>query len=211
MAQQNTIKLRVASVHQNPGASDVPGLFTPSGFSLNVENVTTPVFGYERAFDDNWSVEFTLGAPPTHDVTLNVNNTAIPGSAQALNGQVGARVLQVAPTVFINYRFLDSRSALRLCIGAGINYTRFDKTQSTSNGNALNGGATSLSLSLGDSVGLALRIGASYRLTKEWSLSAALTTVQVKTRLTTNTPGIVQTADIKFWSAMLSLTVEYWF
>ena len=209
MAQQNTIKLGVASVHPNSSASDVRGPFTPSGISLNVENVTTPVFGYERAFDDNWSVEFALGAPPTHDVTLKVNNTAIPGSAQALNGQVGARVRQVAPTVLINYRFLDGSSAIRPFIGAGINYTRFDKTQSTTNGNVLNGGATSLSLE--DSVGLALQVGASYRLTKEWSLNAALATAQVKTKLTTNTLGIVRTADIKFRPAVLSLTVGYSF
>ena len=118
MAQQNTIKLGVASVHPNSSASDVRGPFTPSGISLNVENITTPVFGYERAFDNNWSVEFALGAPPTHDVTLKVNNSAIPGSAQGLNGQVGARVRQVAPTVFINYRFLDSSSAIRMNIAS---------------------------------------------------------------------------------------------
>lgn len=209
MAQQNTIKFGVASVHPNSDASNVSGPFTPSGISLNVENVTTPIFGYERAFDDNWSVEFALGVPPTHDVTLKVNNTGIPGSAQALNGQVGARVRQVAPTVFVNYRFLDSSSAFRPFVGAGINYTRFDKTESTANGNTLNGGATSLSLE--DSVGLALQIGASYRLTKEWSVNAALATAQVKTKLTTNTLGIVRTADIKFRPAVVSLTVGYSF
>lgn len=209
MAQQNTIKFGVAHVQPNSDASNVSGPFTPSGISLNVENVTTPIFGYVRDFDDNWSIEFALGLPPTHDVTLKVNNPNIPGSAQALNGQVGARVRQVAPTVFVNYRFLDSSSAFRPFVGAGINYTRFDKTRSTANGNTLNGGATSLSLE--DSVGVAVQIGASYRLTKEWSVNAALATAQVKTKLTTNTLGIVRTADIKFRPAVLSVTVGYSF
>ena len=111
--------------------------------------------------------------------------------------------------MFVNYRFLDSSSAFRPFAGAGINYTRFDKTESTANGNTLNGGATSLSLE--DSVGLALQIGASYRLTKEWSVNAALATAQVKTKLTTNTLGIVRTADIKFRPAVVSLTVGYSF
>jgi outer membrane protein len=209
LAQQNTFKLGYANVQPNSSASDVSGPFTPSGLSLEVRNKSTPVFGFVRQINDTWDVEFALGIPPTHDVGLKVNNAALPGSAQALNGQIGARVRQVAPTLFANYKFLDKSSAWRPFIGVGINYTKFDKADSAAAGNTLNGGATSLSLE--DSVGLALQAGVTYRIDNQWSLSASVATAQVKTKLTTNTYGIQRTADITFKPTVFALSVGYSF
>ena len=208
-AQQNTIRFGFASIHPNSDASDVSGPFTPSGISLDVRNKTTPIFSYLREIDDQWDLEFCLGVPPTHDVALKVNNSGLPGTARALDGQVGARVRQVAPTVFANYKFLDKSSAWRPFVGVGVNYTRFDQGESTTQGNALNGGPTSLDLK--DSWGLAVQAGVTYHINNEWSVNAALATAQVKTKLTTNTLGVIRTADIKFRPTVLSLSVGYSF
>lgn len=209
MAQQNTVKLGFAHVQPNSSASNVSGPFTPTGISLEVRDASTPVFSYVRELNERWDVEFCLGLPPTHDVNIKVNNPALPASAQAMNDQIGATVRQVAPTLFVNYKFLEKSSAFRPFVGIGINYTKFDKATSTTANNMMNGGATSLSLK--DSVGLALQAGLVYSLDKQWSLTAALGTAQVKTKLTSNTLGVVRTADIKFRPAVLSVSVGYSF
>jgi len=209
MAQQNTFKLGISNVQPHSSASDVTGPFTPGGISLEVRDKTTPFISYTREISDHWDVELALGIPPKHDIVLKVNNPALPGSAQALSGQVGATIRQVAPTVFVNYKFLEKTSVLRPFVGAGINYTRFDKTHSTAAGNALNGGPSSISLE--DSVGLALQAGVAWRLSNEWSVSASLATAQVKSKITTNTLGIERHADITFKPRVFTVAMAYSF
>ena len=209
MAQQNTFRLGISNVQPNSSASDVTGPFTPGGIGLEVRDKTTPFISYTREISDQWDVELALGIPPRHDIVLEVNNTALPGSAQALSGQVGATVRQVAPTVFVNYKFLEKTSPLRPFVGAGINYTRFDNTHSTAAGDALNGGPSSISLE--DSVGLALQAGVGWQLSDEWSVSASLATARVKSKITTNTLGIERHADITFKPQVFTVAMGYSF
>jgi outer membrane protein len=210
LAQQNTVKLGISNVqpHSTSG-NDFSGPFTPSGISVEVFNKTTPFFSFTREINDQWDVELALGVPPTHDIGLKVNNTALPATAQALNGQVGAKVRQVAPTLFVNYKFLEKTSPWRPFIGAGVNYTRFDNTSATDAGNALNGGPTSISLE--DSYGLAVQGGVSYHFDDQWSVSASLATAQVKSKITTNTLGIERTADIVFKPRVFTVALGYSF
>jgi outer membrane protein len=122
---------------------------------------------------------------------------------------VGAKVRQVAPTLFANYKFMDKSSALRPFIGAGVNYTTFDKRDSTAAGDTLNGGATSIGLK--DSFGLAVQAGINYQFDKQWSLTASVSTAQVKTTMTTNTLGVERTTDIKFSPTVTTLAIGYSF
>ncbi|CDS49815.1 Outer membrane protein W precursor [Polaromonas sp. CG9_12] len=209
MAQQNTLKLGISNVQPHSGASDVSGPFTPGGISLDVRDKTTPFISYTREISDPWDVELALGIPPKHDIVIKVSNPALPGSAQALSGQVGATIRQVAPTLFVNYKFLEKTSVLRPFVGAGINYTRFDKTRSTAAGDALNGGPSSISLE--DSVGLALQAGLAWRLSNEWSVSASLATARVTSKITTNTLGIERHADITFKPQVFTVAMAYSF
>ena len=209
LAQQTTVKFGVSNVRPHSSTSDFSGPFTPSGISLEVLDKTTAFFSVARELNDHWDVELALGYPPTHDIALKINNPNLPASAQALSGQVGAQVRQVAPTIFVNYKFLEKTSAWRPFVGLGINYTRFDKTNSTAAGNALNGGPTSISLE--DSVGLALQGGVSYQINPQWSVSAALATAQVKSKITTNTFGIERSADIKFRPTVFTVALGYSF
>jgi outer membrane protein len=209
LAQQNTLQIGLSNVQPHSSTSDFSGPFTPTGISVEVRDKSTLFFSYARELNDHWDVEFALGAPPTHDIVLTINNAGLPAGAQALSGQVGAKVRQVAPTLFANYKFLEKSSSLRPFIGVGINYTRFDKTTSTAANNALDGGLTSISLE--DSYGLALHGGVTYRISDQWSLSASLATARVKSKITTNTLGIERHADIKFRPRVFTAAVGYSF
>ena len=209
MAQQNTLRIGIANVQPHSSTSNFSGPFTPTGISVEIRDKNTPFFSYLRELNEQWDIEFALGYPPTHDIALVVNNPGLPGSAQALNGQIGAKVRQVAPTLFFNYKFLEKTSAFRPFLGVGINYTSFDHTSSNAAGNALNGGPTSISLE--DSVGLALQGGLTYRISNQWSLTASLATARVKSKITTNTLGIERTADIQFHPRVFVLSAGYSF
>lgn len=210
VAQQNTVKLGISNVqpHATSG-NEFSGPFTPSGISVEVFNRSTLFFSLSREINDQWDVELALGFPPTHDIGLKVNNPSLPASAQALDGQLGAKVRQIGPSLFANYKFLEKSSRLRPFVGVGVNYTRFDKTSSTAAGNALNGGPTSITLK--DSTGLALQAGATYRFDPQWSVSASLATAQVQSKISTNTLGIERTADITFKPRVFTVAMGYSF
>lgn len=210
-AQATTLKLGLVHIDPGSSASAVSGPFTPvNALSLEVLKESTLFFSASREINDRWDVELALGLPPTHDVAVVVlNPMAVPGSVAAQNGAIGARVRQVAPTLFMNYKFGEPSSQFRPFVGVGVNYTVFDKADSTAVNNAINGGATSLKLD--DSIGLALQLGATVKLGGPWSVTGAWSTAHVKTKLTTNTLGIERTVDIKFRPSVLTVAVGYSF
>ena len=209
LAQQNTLRLGISSIQPRATTGEFSGPLTPGGIRLQVRDQQAVLFSYARDLDDQWGLEFALGLPPTHDIALKVGNASLPGNAQALSGQVGARVRQIAPTLFVNYKFLDNTSRLRPYIGAGVNYTHFDKARTTDAGNALDGGPTSVSLK--DSAGLALQAGATYRIDNRWSVSAVLATARVQSTVRTNTLGIERSAAIRFRPRVFVLALGYSF
>lgn len=209
-AQATTVKLGAAYINPNSTATAISGPMTPANtLSLDVQNASTLFFSIARDIDDNWQGELALGVPPTHDVSLVVLNPGgVPGSVAALNGATVAKVKQVAPTLFVNYRFLDKASTFRPFVGLGVNYTYFDP-ESTSTGNAVNGGPTNINLK--SSWGLAAQLGVIAKINEAWSVTGAWSTAQVKTTMTSNTLGIQRTADIKFSPSVFILTVGYTF
>ena len=208
-AQSTTVNLGITYIEPNSSATAISGPYTPANaLSLKVQNQTTVFFSVARDITPNVEIELAMGIPPTHNVTVVVlNPSAVPGSVAAMNGKVAAKVRQVAPTLFANYKFGDSSSQIRPFVGLGVNYTKFDKAESTSVNNAINGGPTTIQLT--DSTGLAAQLGATPKLSGAWSLTGAVTTAQVKTHQTSNTLGIVRTADIKFSPTVITLTAGY--
>jgi outer membrane protein len=211
MAQSTTIKLGVVNINPNSDATAISGPLTPANtLSLDVQSATTLFFSAAQDIDDNWQGELALGVPPKHDVNLVVlNPAAVPGSVAALNGAVVATVKQVAPTLFVNYRFFDKTSTFRPFVGVGVNYTYFASPESTATGNTVNGGPTNISLK--SSWGLAAQLGVTAKINDAWSLTGAWSTAQVKTTMTSNTLGIQRTADIKFSPSVFILAAGYSF
>ena len=206
-----TIRGGIAHVAPNSTATDAVGPFLPgppSGVSLEVQNQSTLFFSVARDLTPHVEVELAMGFPPTHDVTAKLA-PSLPSHVQVLNGQVIAKVRQVAPTLFFNYKFGDPGSTWRPFVGAGINYTKFDKRESTAAGNQLNGGPTDIRLS--DSWGLAAQAGVSYRLNDQWALNAAVATARVKTHLTATTAGQARKIDIRFRPTVVTLSAGYVF
>ena len=206
-----TIRGGIAHVAPNSTATDAVGPFLPAppaGVSLEVQNQSTLFFSVARDLTPHVEVELAMGFPPTHDVTAKLA-PSLPSHVQVLNGQVIAKVRQVAPTLFFNYKFGDPGSTWRPFVGAGINYTKFDKRESTAAGNQLNGGPTDIRLS--DSWGLAAQAGVSYRLNDQWSLNAAVATARVKTHLTATTAGQARKIDIRFRPTVITLSAGYVF
>jgi outer membrane protein len=209
------------------GITALPLVADPGGNQLAVQPKSTLVLSIERAFNDNWSAELVLGAPPKHDVKLQVGAqtkaqaastpTSLPTAVArgvaahvaADDGQVVASVKQAAPTLFLNYRFFDATRALRPFIGVGVNYTHM-KATSTDVGNALyNDGPVRISLT--DSIGLAAQIGVVYQIDKNWSLNGSWATAAVKNHLTIRTNMSEQTATYRFHPSAFSATVGYTF
>jgi len=211
LAQSTTVKLGLVNIDPNSSASAMSGPFTPvDALSLKVKPQSTLFFSVAREIDAQWEIELALGVPPTHDVAVVVlDATKLPGSVAALDGATAARVRQVAPTLFANYRFGDSKSQFRPFVGLGLNHTVFDKRESTATNDAINGGLTTLKLS--DSTGLAMQLGVTAQLSGPWSMTAAWSSARVKSKLTTNTYGIERVSDIVFHPSVLTLAVGYSF
>lgn len=211
LAQSVTVKLGLVNIDPHSSATAVAGPFTPlDTLSLKVQSQSTLFFSASTPLNDQWEAELALGVPPTHDVALVIlKPTSVPASVAALDGSIAAKVRQVAPTLFANYKFGDSSSQIRPFVGIGVNYTKFDKTESTSVNDAVNGGPTTIKLK--DSVGLAAQLGITAKLGGPWSLTGAWSTARVNTKMTTNTLGIERTADIVFHPSVLTLALGYSF
>lgn len=180
----------------------------PSGISVDVKNQSTLFLSFARELNTNLELELALGYPPTHDVNAQIAAN-LPPHIVAFNGQKLAEVRQIAPTLFLNYKFGDATSKWRPFVGVGVNYTNFDKRTSTAANNALNGGPTDISLS--DSWGLAGQVGVSYRINERWSITGAVATARVKTKLTTTTAGVQRNIDIRFRPVVLTVAAGYTF
>jgi len=208
---QWALRAGVTNISPHSSASDAVGPMLPgppSGISIDVRDKATAYFSVAYGFNPNMEVELALGYPPTHDVNARIASF-LPAQVRAFDGQRLARVRQVAPTLFFNYKFGQADSTWRPFVGIGVNYTNFDKRTSTAANNALNGGPTDIRLS--DSWGLAAQAGLSYRVNNHWSITGSVATARVKTRLTTSTAGVQRNIDIRFHPVVLTLMAGYTF
>lgn len=195
-----------ASDLQGPVAFPTPG-GVPAGASLRVGKKMTAYFAVQRQLNENWSLEFAGGTPPTHNVFATIGSNPLLDPVRAIDGQVIARVRQVAPTFFVNHEWGHAGDEFRTFVGLGVNYTKFDKADSTAYGNAMSGGPTKLSLK--DSKGLAFQMGVTYRLSDRFRLGVSYTTAQVKTELDATTAGYVRKSNIEFHPQVLGMTLQY--
>jgi outer membrane protein len=239
VAAQYTVKVGGAYIDPHATSAPLIGGVSPrpaggflqlnGGVQLDVQPTSTLILSIERALSDNWSVEFLLGAPPKHDVKLKVDNpqvsgaNVLPSAAQgaavngllnklaAQNNQVIATVRQWSPTVFFNYRFLSADAAFRPFVGLGLNVTRF-KASTTPAGDTLYADGSKPEISLSDSIGPAIQLGASYRLDQNWSLNASVATARVDNKLTIVTrSGLRQESSFRFNPTVVTATVGYSF
>lgn len=189
----NEIRAGAYFVSYQTKAHDLSGPFTPEGINLRVGNLTTAYFAYVRHLDDHWGLELAGGVPPT--AKTYGKGPAKVGSVP-FDGQEVATAKWFSPSVLIDYRFMDASSAFHPYVGIGFNYTRFYQLKSTPAGDAANGGPTRVKLT--SSFGPAGTVGATYNLTREWSVVGAFSLARVNSNYTSDTSGVIRTTSVKF-------------
>jgi len=202
----NSLRFGSYSVFYHTSADDIAGPYVPPGVNLENENVETAYFGYIRRLSSKFDAELALGYPPL--VKVKGAGPATVGSVP-YNGVVVSNARWIAPTVFIEYRFLSENSPWQPFIGVGVNYTTFYDRSTTAAGNAAFGGPTRLSLTA--SVGPAATVGVGYHVSGPWHVYASYNVARVKSDLTANTAGIERTTNISFGPQVLIVSVGYSF
>ncbi len=120
----------------------------------------------------NIGVELLAATPFQHTVSLK-------GMPAGLDGEF-ADVKHLPPTLSLQYFPLDASSKFQPYVGVGLNYTTFFQEELTADRKAQ--GFSSLSLD--DSFGLALQVGADYMLTDNIVLNAAVWKIDIDTTAT---------------------------
>jgi len=141
----------------------------------------------------NVAVEILGALPFTHTV-----------EGEGSIGNLGdiADVTHLPPTVSLQYYF-DTASALRPYVGVGLNYTVFFDEEVTSD--ALK--ANYDEIELDDSVGLALQVGADYRLQNDWFVNADLRYIDIGTEAELSGSAGKATVDVDIDPTVFTLAV----
>jgi outer membrane protein len=202
----NDVRLGGYFVFYHTSADDISGPYVPPGANLKAENLETLYIGYVRHLPANLAVELALGWPPLQKT--KGEGPATLGSVP-YNGQVISTARWIAPTLLVEYNFLDENSPVRPYVGAGVNYSTFYDRDATAAGDAASGGPTKISLT--SSVGPALTAGVTYRISDRIHLHASYGWSQVKTNATLDTDGILRTTRISFAPQALIISAGYSF
>jgi outer membrane protein len=202
----NDVRLGVYSVFFHTSAQDLSGPYVPTGVNLNEKNVETVYVGYVRHFSTHWQTEFVIGLPP--DTETVGKGPALLGSVP-YSGQTIFKARWIAPSLLLEYAFLDDTHALRPYVGAGFTYASFYDRDATAAGDAATGGPTKVSLT--SSIGPAATVGLSYRLSDNWGANVSYSFSDVHTHLTADTAGIIRTTKVSFNPEVLIISVGYTF
>jgi len=202
----NSLRLGSYSVFYHTSADDLSGPYVPPGVNLKAENLETLYAAYVRRIWSRFDVELAVGYPPL--AKIQGVGPATLGSVP-YNGQVISSARWIAPTLFLEYRFLPENSPLQPFFGLGVNYTTFYDRDSTAAGDAASGGPTRLSLT--SSVGPAATLGLGYHVSGHWNVYGSYSVSQVKTNLVADTDGILRTTRISFAPQVLVVSVGYSF
>jgi outer membrane protein len=202
----NDARLGMYYVHYAVSAGDISGPYAPPGLNLRVEDLETLYFAYVRKLSTHFQVELAGGWPP---LTRSVGRGPATLGSVPYNGQVLSTARWIAPTLLFEYQFFDDTAVLRPYLGVGVNYTDFYSRQSTSAGNAVNGGPTSIDLPA--SWGVAATVGLSYRLAARLHAYVSYSYSDVHSDLTADTAGLIHTTHIDFNPRALVLSIGYAF
>jgi len=202
----NSVRLGVYYLTYDTKADDLSGPFVPAGVNIKLKDVTTLYAAYVRTLSDHFVLELAMGAPP---LTKTVAKGPATLGSVPFNGQTIVTARWLAPTLLLQYVFLDDSYRFRPYIGAGINYTKFYSRQSTPAGNAIGGGPTSISLT--SSVGPAGTVGVSCRITHHFYVYASASASEVDSDLTANTAGVIRRTHVSFGPRALVVSAGYSF
>jgi outer membrane protein len=187
-------------------ANDLTGPFVPSGVNLDVKNVNTPYLAATYTPDAHWVFQISAGVPPK---TETIGKGPAELGSVPYNGQIVSTARWFAPTLIFNYVFGPETWAVRPYIGLGINYTHFYDLQSTSAGDAANGGPTAISLS--SSTGPEGTVGFSWKVADRWHVYGSYSRTKISSDFTGNTAGTIRRTHIDFKPSAFVVSAGYSF
>ena len=204
--------VRAGFAHLNPdtgsGTSFAHVLPTPrAGLGVDISKETLLFFSLAKDISPQLEIELAAGLPPTSDIAVRVAPSA-PGVLGQFDGRVLAQVRQVAPNLYLNYKFGDAQSAWRPFVGLGLNYTRLSARSASAIGSNI---GSLVHLHIGSSWGLAAQAGMSYRINDRWSAQASVATFRVKSRMTVHAGGIERGVTLRMNPVAAAAGLSYSF
>jgi len=173
------LRFGLANVSPNDGSSGVVATDT-----VGVDGDTQIFANATYMFKENIGFEVLAATPFSHDITLT-------GS-----GKIG-ETDHLPPTFSVQYHF-NPKASTRPYIGAGINYTTFFNEKAT---------AVITSLSLDDSIGLAVQAGVDIDINQDWFFNADVRYINIETTATTDLGNIE--VDINPWVISLGVGTSF--
>lgn len=137
-------------------------------------------------------------------------NHHIKGSSGAINNLDIGSTDQLPPTLSLQYFPLDPKSAFQPYVAAGINYTMFFNTDTSSSLNkALSTNHSSMSLD--NSWGWSAQVGADYALNDKWLLNAAIRYIDIDTSAAIHAGGNTLKTDVSIdpWVPMVAVGYKF--
>ncbi|MFS4582700.1 OmpW/AlkL family protein [Phaeobacter sp. C3_T13_0] len=125
-----------------------------------IDDNTALTFTAEYFIRDNIGIELLAASPFEHDISLN--------------GAYTATTKHLPPTLSVNYHF-PTQTRFKPFVGVGINYTTFFEESSPAG-----------VISLDDSVGLALNLGADWQISDRGALRVNVRYMDIETDVTLN-------------------------
>jgi outer membrane protein W len=202
----NTFRIGEYWVFYHAYADNLSGPFVPSDLNLSVKNVQTPYLAYLRRLSTHFTLELAFGIPP---LTKTYGKGPATIGSVPYNGVEISSARWLAPSLLMNYVFLDDTYKLRPYFGVGLNYVVLFDRNSTAAGNAAAGGPTSISLS--NSIGPAVILGLNYQITRNWSVIASYSASRVQSQLDAHTGGVDRTSNISFGPQTLVVAAGFSF
>ncbi|MEK0162986.1 OmpW family outer membrane protein [Phaeobacter sp. A36a-5a] len=131
-----------------------------AGAAATIDDDTALTFTAEYFIRDNIGIELLAASPFEHDISLN--------------GAYTATTKHLPPTLSVNYHF-PTQTRFKPFVGVGINYTTFFEESSPAG-----------VISLDDSVGLALNLGADWQISDRGALRVNVRYMDIETDVTLN-------------------------
>lgn len=179
--QTGDILIRGGATSVNPDSNHAAVLLagSDSTMSLSVDDNTQLGLNLVYFYDSNWAVEILAATPFTHDVTIHDPNAVL-----GVDGAKLAEVTHLPPTLSALY-YIDTGTAFKPYVGAGVNYTHFFKEEFEAAPKSL--GLSDLKLD--GSFGFAVQVGADYKIDRNWSVNFSARYIDISSDATFDVAG----------------------
>ncbi|SEA61165.1 OmpW/AlkL family protein [Alkalimonas amylolytica] len=209
-----SVNVGAINVSPNDDSSYLNVVETVAGLPANsakvgVNSNTQLGLTFDYALDDHWSVQLIAATPFSHNIKVK---------GSAVDGLPVGKTKHLPPTLLAQYNFGSVNADFRPFVGAGLNYTLFfsEKAAPELKDTLVAIGAAQagddVSLSLKNSVGIALQAGFNYKLSDNWGLHAMIAWADIDTDAMVKINGAnVQPVDVSIDPTIVMVGLRYSF